>query len=157
MLHHRVATCHATRAHSRQAVAVRAIMQRRSAWVSVRAGQERAGLWPAGSRLRPGRWGRLLTATSPACRRCQCCSCCGCRCMSACARQHCERISKRARTMRAWAALFVHPTGSRGCTNHLAGSPPCRAEAGERSQAAKKLVSTFCGRFFSSTFRHNIT
>ena len=37
--------------------------------------------------------------------------------------------------------------------NHLAGSPPCRAEPGKLQQASKKLVSTFCGRFFSSTFR----
>ena len=119
----------------------------------MRAGQERAGLWSAGSRLRPGRWCRLLTVSLPAGRRCQWCSCSRCRCMSACARQHCERISERARTMRAWAAQLLHPTGPRGCRNYLAGSPLCRAEAGERSQAAKKLVSTFSEQFLPSTFR----
>ena len=152
-MHRRVATCHAARAHSRQAVAVRAIMQGAPTQVSVRAAREQAGLWPAGSWLRPGRWCRLLTASLPAGRRCQWCSCGGCRCMSACARQHCCRLSERARTMRAWAAPFVHSTGSRGCTNHLAGSSPCRAEPGERQQAAKIFVSTFCERCLPPTFR----
>ena len=153
MLHHRVATCHAARAHSRQAVAVRAIMQGAPTQVSVRAAREQAGLWPAGSWLRPGRWCRLLTATSPACRRCQCCSCCGCRCMSACARQHCCGLSERARTMRAWAAQMLHPTGPRGCRNHLAGSPPCRAEPGWPQQTAKSSFRTFCPPLYRSTVR----
>ena len=96
-MHRRVATYHAARAHGRQAVAVRAIMQGALTQVSVRAAREQAGLWPAGSWLRPGRWCRLLTATSPTGRRCQCCSCCGCRCMSACARRHCCSTHKRAR------------------------------------------------------------
>ena len=93
------------------------------------------------------------TASLPAGRRCQWCSCSRCRCMSACARQHCCRPPKRARTMRAWAARLLHSTGSRGCRNHLAGSPPCRAEPGERQQAAKKFVSTFSEQNLPSTFR----
>ena len=143
MLHHRAATCHAARALSRQALAVRAIVQRRSAWVSVRAGQERAGLWPAGSWLRPGRWCRLLTATSPACRRCQCCSCCGCRCMSACARRHCCRSPERARTMRAWAAPFVHSTGSRGCAR-LTLQDGRRAARSQESDNKRRKGSFHC-------------
>ena len=46
-MHRRVATYHAARAHGRQAVAVRAIMQGALTQVSVRAAREQAGLWPA--------------------------------------------------------------------------------------------------------------
>ena len=64
--------------------------------------------------------------------------------------QHSQARARDACVKRSIVALCGV---ARGCNNHLAGSPPCRAEAGELQQAAKSSFQTFCPQLWPSTVR----